>query len=388
MSFLFKLIEKYLVHSALFEDEVKIKTKLTSIYRKRNLPKHQERNLQNIQVLQEKHPLRNAEFYADNFQIQIERYHLLTSNKRMSELNLQKVSDNLDIFYLSQKLRQSCLSLAHQAVYKTEYQFGLLDEILSYVVKQDLLKIDAIGIYYYVYKILTQPNEKIYFQEYKKRIVNVTENFPKEELGDLYIWGINFCIKRYNEGNHAYLKDEFELYQEGLKQDLFLKDNQLSRFSYRNIVTLALVLEEFEWVEQFINKFKKFLAKPFRKSMYSFNLARLEFSRKNYKAALQLLETSSYKDLLLNLAAKTVVLKIYYELDEFDLLDAHLEAMRIFIRRKNIMGYHQDNYLNLLHFCKKRMEANPYDKKELATLKQEIEATKAVAEKGWLLKQF
>jgi len=366
MSFLFKLTEKYLVHRSFFENEVKVKTKLAFIYRSRNLPKHLERNIQEVKLLQEKHPFRNAEFYSDNFQIQLEQYHFLSSNKRMSELNLQKLSDNLDLFYLVQKLRQSCLALAHQTVYKIEYEFGLLDKILQYVEGQDLLKVDAIGLYYFVYQFLTQPTQGIFFQKYKERLVKVTDKFPKEELGDLYILGINFCIKRYNEGNHEYLKDELDLYQAGLQQDLFLKDNMLSRFSYRNVVTLSLVLEEFEWVENFIYEYKNRLAKPYRKSMFSFNLARLEYSRRNYKAALQLLNESSYKDLLLNLAAKTVVLKIYYELDEFDLLDAHI----------------------LLHFCKKRMEANPYNKNELADLKSEIVATKAIAEKGWLLEQY
>ena len=61
--------------------------------------------------------------------------------------------------------------------------------------------------------------------------------------------------------------------------------------------------------------------------------------------------------------------------------------MRTFIRRNKIIGYHQENYLNLIQFTKKLMESNPYDKKEITTIKKEIEATKAIAEKDWLLGQ-
>ncbi len=387
MSFLLKLVEKFLVQEALFKDEVKIKTTLTTIYRERNLPKHLERNLRELQVLQQKQIHRNAAFYNKDYQIQYEQYRFASANRRMSELNLQKMSDDLDIAYLSEKLRQSCFSLSHQTIYKTEYHFGMLPEVLSYIENQNLLDTPAIAIYYYGYQTLSQAQQAEYFQSFKKNIVDYGDLFPAEELGDIYLLAINFCIKRYNAGDRFYLKDEFELYQQGLLQNLFLKNNLLSRFTYRNIVTIALILEEFEWVEQFINDYKSKLQKEHRESMYSFSLALLEYSRKNYDLALQLLQKSPYKDLLLNLAAKTVMLKIYYELDEFDPLDAHLEAMRTFIRRKKIMGYHRENYLNLIYFTKKLMESNPFDRASLKTLHEEIEKSKPIAEKDWLLRQ-
>ena len=79
------------------------------------------------------------------------------------------------------------------------------------------------------------------------------------------------------------------------------------------------------------------------------------------------------------------MLKVYFELEEFDLLDAHLGAMRTFIRRKKMIGYHEENYVNLIHFTRKLVESNPYDRTEQEKLRQEIEQTKVVAEKGWLL---
>jgi len=387
MSFLLKTVEKYLVHKAVFEDEVKTKTKLAEIYRLRNLPKHLDRSLRELETLQNKQSFRNATFYSNDFQIQVEQYRFTSANRRMSELNLQKMLDNLDIAYLSQKLRQSCLAISHQAVYNTQYHFGLSEEIINYVEQQDLLKIPAIAIYYYVFQTLSKPDESKYFRSFKTEVVKHGAQFPAEELGDIYILAINFCIKKYNEGDKQFLQDEFELYQEGLKQNLFLKNNILSRFTYRNVVTVGLVLEEFQWLESFISDYRNKLDKAYQESMFSFNLARLEYSRKNYKAALHLLQKSLYKDLLLNLAAKTVILKIFYELDEFDLLDAHLQAMRTFIRRKNIIGYHQENYLNLIQFTKKLIEANPYEKEGIQQIKKEIEATKSIAEKGWLLQQ-
>ena len=66
----------------------------------------------------------------------------------MEAHNLQKVSDTLDTAYLTLKLRQTCLSLSHQAVYKTDYQFGLLPALLAHIESQNLLDIPAIAVYY------------------------------------------------------------------------------------------------------------------------------------------------------------------------------------------------------------------------------------------------
>ncbi len=387
MSSLLKLLEKFLLYNAFFDDPIKTKIKLTDIYRQRNLHKQVERNLRELQKLQGQQPFRNADYFDNEFHIQREEYRHTSAQRRMSELNVQKMSDNLDVAYFARKLRQSCFAVTHQAVYKTEYQFGLLKEIMKYVKSQQLLHVPAIALFYHAYQTLTKPADPNHFRQFKSVLVQQGNKLPPEELGDLYIMAINFCIKQYNAGNRAYLRDELDIYRQGLQQNLFLKNGKLSRFTYRNVVTVGLVLEQFEWVEKFIYDYKNTLEKAHRESMFSFCLARLEYQRKNYGPALQLLQKSEYKDLLLNLAAKTVMLKIFYELDELTLLEAHLDAMRTFIRRKNIISYHRENYLNLIRYTRKLIETNPYDKVSTIQLHNEIESSKAIAEKGWLLKQ-
>jgi len=66
---------------------------------------------------------------------------------------------------------------------------------------------------------------------------------------------------------------------------------------------------------------------------------------------------------MLALAAKTLQMKIYYASDAYDLLDSHLQAIAAFIRRKKIMGYHRDNYLNLVQFVQKLLDISASDKK-------------------------
>jgi hypothetical protein len=211
--------------------------------------------------------------------------------------------------------------------------------------------------------------------------------FSAEEVRDLYILAINFCIRRYNAGNPAYLGDQFDFYKDGLRQGYFLTDGELSRYTYQNAVTSGLIMREFDWVEQFVNDYREKLAEPYRESVFSFNLALLAYEKKQYDTALPLLQKAEYKDLLLNLAAKTLQLKIYFELDEIDLLEAHLSAFKTFLRRKKELGYHRGNYLNTIYFTYKLLETNPFDKEARAVLRTEIAEAKNIGEKEWLLGQ-
>ena len=77
--------------------------------------------------------------------------------------------------------------------------------------------------------------------------------------------------------------------------------------------------------------------------------------------------------------------KIWFESEEFDVLLSHLDAMEQFIRRRKVIGYHEELFRNFIFFLKKRVEIADFAKAELKALRKEIEEVKAVAERQWLL---
>ncbi len=388
MSLLYKLLEKYLVCQELLNDELQVKTRLVRTYRKRQLDKHFEAAKKDAQASLHKYPFRDTSFYESSYAIQQEAFHQVASRKRISEFNLQNLANDLDINYIANKLKQVCVLISHQTVYRTQYNFGLLEPLLQYIEQDHLMEVPVIAIYYHCYCALTREEHGLHFSTFRQLITQHRQQFPQEEMRDLFLLGINFCLRDYNAGNRSYLKDLFELYQEGLDQEYLLTNGVLSRFTYRNIVTLGLIQKEYDWVARFLHDYQSMLEKAYQESMYSFCLARLEYSRGNYGEALQLLQKSEYEDLLLNLSAKTVVLKIYFTTQEFDALEAHLEAMNTFIRRKKVMGYHRENYRQLIRLTKKLLELPPYDQEGKESLRKRIVETKSVAEREWLLEQL
>ncbi len=387
-SLLLKLAEQFLLCEHRETQAADNEVLLASLYRRRNLQRHYQAAIRQARAWLEKTPWRNAEHYDQAYRLEWEEYNHAAAAWRTGAINLQSVSDQSDLAYITQKLRQSCVILSHQAVYNTEYMPGLLQEVLAYVDRTGMDRIPAVGIYYHCYLALAHPEEEGHFRIFREKIGTYDGVFPQEEMRNLYLLAINYCIKKYNEGNSHFLEEEYQLYRQGLEKGYLLMDGYLSRFTYRNVVTIGLVMKDFAWVEQFIYQYRDQLKPDMRDSIFSFCLANLEYERRNYTQAIHLLQKSEYRDLLLNLAAKTLQMKILYELSEFDVLDSHLEAMRTFIRRKGIIGYHRSNYLNTIAITKKLVNLKPYDQGQREALKRQIEQTMALAEREWLLAQL
>jgi len=278
------------------------------------------------------------------------------------------------------------LLLSHQAVYKVKYDSGLLSMVLDYLKDSAHLNVPAIAIYYYCYKALTEDSHQD-FQKLKNQFLEYQHLFPKEEMVDILLLAINFCIKQINNGQDQYLQEVFHLYQLGLENKLLLIQNRLNRFVYKNVVASGLHLGELDWVESFINEYAPLIEAKYRSEYFRYNQARLLYFKKDYHQAMALLATVDSSDLLLTTDAKVILLKMYYELEEFDPLDSLLASFKTFLNRKKVIGYHRDKYIQLIEFTKKLLYLNHNDKEAKKALSQKIKAH-SVMEKEWLLKQL
>lgn len=388
MSFLYQLTGQFLNVQAFLNNTVPYRRQMAAVFRERKLPDQAEKVCEEAGQLQMEMPLRNADFLEEKYRIMLEKHRFQVDTQQVEQKDLQELSDQLDRAFLARKFWQTCVMLSHQNVSNATYEFGLLDAALLHAEQSGALNVPAIAIYYHCCKFLVRPSETSHFQQFRQLLTDCASQFSDTELRDFYVLAINYCIRQYNAGNQDYLPQQFQLYKEGLEQKYFLSEGALSRYTYQNAATIGLVMHELEWVENLIHEYRPLLKEEHREGLFSFNMARLEYYRRNLGQALQLLQKAEYKDLLLNLAAKILQLKIFYELEEFDLLASHLQAIRGFIRRKKVMGYHRENYMNTVYFTQKLLEANLFDKAVRTELQREIEDTKAVAEKEWLLEQL
>ncbi len=387
MSQLVKKIEAFLIQQYQQQQKLEHAKILTQIYQQKNLPKAAEQVLQQALNQQNKQPFRNGQYYFEKYELTLKRFDYGTS-QRTSVQNLQEVADNLDTSFLILKLQQACSALSHQAVYQQEYQMGLLNLILPYIEQQGLPKIPAIGIYYYCFLALNGQAAKDNFGRFKQLLFEHRTLFPQAEWSNLFLFGTNICIKIINNGDLSYLKEILELYKEGLVTKALFDNGILTRFTYQNITTSGIRTGELTWTRQFLIDYKEKVEKRYRESAFRFNMARLAYHEKNYAEAIDLLRDTDQGDLLINLYAKNLLLKIYYELGEFKLLDSFLDAFQIYLRRKKDIASHKKNYWNMIYYTQKLMKVNPFNGAAKVQLQERIEAEAVLLERKWLLEQL
>ena len=389
MSALLDQLEHFLSYQELFAQPENSQIALATAYRKRGLSKPFQRSLQRASTLLEAQPFRHAPFLQAQAAIELERYHHQSSLQRMEAFNLQQLLDRTEHAFLATQLRQACFARSHQAVYKTHYEFGALPLILQQLTqKPDLLQIPAIGLYYYCFQFLSDPAQASYFQAFRTLLQQTAHQLPTDILRELHLMAINYGIRKINQYETQYLKDTLNLYQSALQTQLLIENGFLSPYSYNNITAIALKVGELAWVEQFVQEYAPLLEKKHQNANYQLNLARIAYYKKQYTNALHHLQSADYKDLINNLIAKTLLIKIYYETDEWEVLEAHLQSMQVFLRRQKVIGYHLDNYQNIIRFSKKLISPLRRSPEATEVLRLQIQTSSPLTERDWFLEML
>lgn len=335
---------------------------------------------------------RNGTYYYDLYSI--EKYKYILENiesARVKKLNIQKlniseIDGHLNHFYFSEKLKYYCLLLSWSKMTNVDLEVTLIPEIVSKIANSKLMEIPAIAIYYQIYLTFIDPTDESHYFNLKNLIKNQLHLFPQEEARDIMNSAINYTIQKQNQGLLKFSLENFELWKEALKRNVVLINDELSPWSFKNIVTLALRLNEYEWTEHFIKDYGIKINKEFRENAINYNQAILFFYKKEYNKAIPLLQKVQFDEINYGLGAKALLLATFYELDEFDALDSFYESFKIFVNRnKNITDDIKKSYIQLIKLTKLLTESNS-DKLKLQKIKNEIQNSQATSKK-WLLEK-
>jgi hypothetical protein len=314
----------------------------------------------------------------------------LTNVVQNASANLQETADALERWFLAEKLHIAYAMLAHRSVYKTaSYEEGMLNEILAYCQKGKLLEEPAIAVYYYAYLALTNPTEESYFDKLEDLIHRQEGRFTLSEFRTLYVAAINYCVPKINQGRLDFSKRAFDLYRKGLESGVLLENGIVSRYTFGNAVGAALRNQEFDWAEKFIEDFQHHLDDKERNSIVNFNQSRVYFEKGDYGKAQALLTQFEYDDMLFNIIAKTMLLKIYFETDEYDAFESLLESLRTYLQRKAALdATRKTSYKNMISLMKKLLQLNVFSKAQKDNFREIVQKTNPLAERDWFLKQL
>ena len=159
-SYLIRVIEDFIAWYDFKESEATEDIHLVKAYAHAGLEKAFKQSLTKAERKLAQSVFQNGRKLRDTFQLKFEEYNFNIRKKgRATDFKLQSLSDTLEKAFIAEKLKIACGMISHQAVSKRKYNEGLIAPIIDYLKDHEFLEVPGIGIYYYGWLSLTNPND-------------------------------------------------------------------------------------------------------------------------------------------------------------------------------------------------------------------------------------
>ncbi len=333
------------------------------------------------------------------------RYHYMMGKYKNNHISrsdtktFQGMLHHLDNYYVLEKLKQSCELTAHQMIMNTTYDFGFLDDLLKYMDRhwEFYEKHATIASYYTILRMLNEDDNPRYYKHLKVLIKDHSSSYTRDDHNLIHNFASNFCILRINRGDKDYEKELFELYQQGLENEVLLENGSLDSWVYKNITTLGCRLKQFGWTKDFIEDYREKLSDSQSENAYNYNLAVYYFSMDSYDQAQSLLLRVQFTEVQYHLGGNFLLIRTYYAQDDTEALLSLLETMRLYVlRSKKMTTKEKKGYMNLFRFTKKlvylryeypMLKSEDFEKR-VSTLSEKIKTTDNVIGRSWLREEI
>jgi hypothetical protein len=313
------------------------------------------------------------------------QYHLLlremfdhqTMQRRVPQHDPQEAAEHFEVSYRLNQLQWQCSQVMNRAVPGAAKRGA----------EQPPLATAHAGIRLYesLLRILQNPDDEDSYAEAKHLLAQRGNQFRERERRQLYLIVLNYCIGQLNRGRADFRRETFEWYKTGLENEALLENGTLSKFTYKNITTLGLMLGEAGWVRTFIDDSKSLLPARERHNAHTFNLATYCLHVGARDQVLLLLRDVDFgADYATELAARCMMARVYYEKGESEALGALLDSFQAYLRRHDDIGPRREHYRNFLQVLRK-MSSPQFSAAQAAELRQQILDSQHIVERDWLL---
>jgi hypothetical protein len=388
---LMKHTSAFMAHESFGADEARMAIEVVNFSIQHKIEPALSGAMRNARLLLEDKNYRSFGDFLANFKI--ERLHYIRMNYAVridTRANLEELSNQLDLFFLLEKLKIFSAAISQQRTGSFQYELKFLEPILEHLKGYPVEDVPELALYYYSFLTLLEGEDVSHYFKFRQLLDRFATLMPQQEAIELYDSALNYCTGMINKGDRAFFQEYFNLFEQAINKGVFLQNGELATWRYTNIVAAALGLGKIDWAEQFVINYKQHLPTDTRENTYTFNLARVFRFQKKFNEVLELLQNVEYEDIGVNLISKLTLLITYYERKDFEVLDSFLDSFRVFLNRhKHIPLQRRSSYLNLIKYTRQMTRIMPGDKQAIKRIKNLILENKAtIVNHEWLLEKL
>jgi tetratricopeptide (TPR) repeat protein len=213
-----------------------------------------------------------------------------------------------------------------------QYDLKLFDHLMDYFEKNEIKDNPTLEIFYYI-AILEKTRDEKYFHkliDLKKKYRELITPFDNYML---YLHLDTYCATEFNENCRTdLLNEQFLLVKENLMFEL-VGDGKILYPDFLNEVKKAVRVNEFEWAEEYINKYKNNLTEEFDNTL-NFCYGYIAHKKGEFEKALDYFSRTSFPNFIIKIQVKIHLLQLYIELKYFDQAQLMIDSFRHYLTRE------------------------------------------------------
>lgn len=189
--------------------------------------------------------------------------------------------------------------------------------------------------YYYSVHSFTETE----FYKIKNEITQNIKKFYKVEQINYIQELMTLTLTKLVPTDKKYYNDIFDLMKLFCSLEIY-PDRNIADFKagfFRDMFTVAVILKEYSWAENFVNEYSKFLAIDVRSNEFNYCMGNLSFKQGKFEKSLDYFNRVELKDIIEKINIRFFYLMNFVELGAFENARSVLQTLRQYSQdRKNI----------------------------------------------------
>ena len=338
-----KLIEDFFVFLIKQRQETAID--LIQFYKERNAFALVEKKMKKQEAIFERIANKSPAIYNDMYNFYVIKERLL-GGEADNELVFKTLDNHIKSFAITHSKILLNLFLFNNRFVNINDHIKLTTSFLDWV--QNINYTESLILALYINMLLlnvqTKKQDKfIYYLKVKSILLVIKGQIDVSENLSLAFSVRNECILDMNNGDLSQLEEIFFWNQYVLSdKELSIElAKTMSLSSYMSFAYTSITFKKFEFAQDFIIKYDSHLPLDYRNQYRLYLTALLLFAQKKYDGARSaLLEFDNLPKTHDNLKIKSYILwiEIYYEIENYNLLESYINRLRVFCSRNDIVA--------------------------------------------------
>lgn len=312
--------------------------------------------------------------------------------KRQHNSMLDQAIFNFNQSYFIQRLKFAIEQIGQSQIISDQVKpdFQEIEAVLRVIEVHLEDQHDLVKAYYYLTMAYLNRQDVSYFQELKLLLKNSLQDVSGTELLDLYGGSVNYCIRKIRMGDATFEAAYEQLYEWMLEKNVLSVEEGVVGWHINNLVLYHINKGQPLKLEALIAWCEDHLVKAHKEKTVLYIQATLfyitgEFTQAQ-KAFVKFL--SKKEDIFYSINGRILLARIYYEQEDFRVLESHISASMQYIRTQKLPKEQKKRRYDFFRLLRKLHQIPPAHPAKLNRLEKEIQAYGKSNNQHWLLQKL